>query len=114
MWIAPGAVIATTQARYNMSLPTTMRTFPAISVTPAYNTGSSWQINVSGINNYAWTAAPTILDYDNGAAGNPIGASSICFLATASGISGSYIGLGSVPYMPTGVNTNQIILDAEI
>ena len=113
MWIAPGAIIATTQARYNISLPTTMRTYPAISVTPAYNTGSGWQINVTGIANFAWNAAPTILDSDNG---SPAGAAaaSICFMATSSGLSASYVGLGSVPYMPTGVNTNQLILDAEL
>ena len=110
-WEYSGAVTDGTTARINFYLPTAMRTQPSIAINPAYNTGSSWQINVTGITNYALTQAPTILGNDGAASG---GGNMIAIAFKSSGMSSAQYGLGAIPYTTTGTATNNFQFSAEL
>jgi len=110
-WEYSGAVTDGTTVRINFYLPTAMRTQPSIAINPAYNTGSSWQINVTGITNYALTQAPTILGNDGAASG---GGNMIAIAFKSSGISSAQYGLGAIPYATTGTATNNFQFSAEL
>jgi hypothetical protein len=110
-WEYSGAVTDGTTVRINFYLPTAMRTQPSIAINPVYNTGSSWQINVTGITNYALTQAPTILGNDGAAGG---GGNMIAIAFKSSGISSAQYGLGAIPYATTGTATNNFQFSAEL
>ena len=109
---ASGAIVSATTARINFNLPTAMRTQPSVAVNPVYNTGSSWQINLTGIANYALSQAPAILANDGAASGGG-NMFSISF-TTASTISSGDYGRGAVPYSTTGTATNNFQFSAEL
>jgi hypothetical protein len=109
---ASGAIISGTQARINFNLPTAMRTQPAVAVNPVYNTGSGWQINLTGIDNYALSEAPSILAVDGAASG---GGNHISVLfTTATTMSSANYGRAVVAYTPTGTATNNFQFSAEL
>jgi hypothetical protein len=89
-----------------------MRTQPAVAVNPVYNTGSGWQINLTGIDNYALSQAPAILTNDGAASGGG-NMFSISFTTATTMSSGNY-GRAVVPYSPTGVATNNFQFSAEL
>jgi hypothetical protein len=107
-----GVIVSATTAKINFNLPTAMRTQPTIAINPVYNTGSSWQINLTGIANYALSQAPAILANDGAASGggNMIAIS----FTTASTISSADYGRGAVPYSTTGTATNNFQFSAEL
>ena len=107
-----GAVVSATTARINFNLPTAMRTQPSVAVNPVYNTGSSWQINLTGIDNYALSQAPAILTNDGAASGGG-NMFSISF-TTASTMSSANYGRAVVPYSTTGTATNNFQFSAEL
>jgi len=107
-----GSVIGATSARINFNLPTAMRTQPSVALNPAYNTGSGWQINVTGVANYVLSQAPAVLSSDGAASGggNMV---SISF-TTASTITSGHVGLGAIPYATTNLATNNFQFSAEL
>jgi len=107
-----GAAVSGSTARINFNLPTAMRTQPSVAINPVYNTGSSWQINITGVANYALSQAPAVLSGD-GAAGGGGNMVSISFI-TASTISSADYGRGAVPYSTTGTATNNFQFSAEL
>jgi hypothetical protein len=109
---ASGAVVSAATARINFYLPTAMRTQPSVAVNPVYNTGSGWQINLTGITNYALSQAPAILTNDGAASGGG-NMFSISF-TTASTMSSADYGRAVVPYSPTGTATNNFQFSAEL
>ena len=109
---AAGAIVSATQARINFNLPTAMRTQPAVAVNPVYNTGSGWQINLTGIDNYALSQAPAIITNDGAASGGG-NMFSISFTTATTMSSGNY-GRAVVPYSPTGTATNNFQFSAEL
>ena len=106
IWGISGTIATGTTSYHRVAIPTVMRTSPAIAINPPYNTGSGWSINLSSITNSAFTAAPTIADYLNG--------TMVAFYAPITNIGGSYHCLNTDIYVPTGVNTNNIQLSAEL
>jgi hypothetical protein len=109
---APGAIISATQARINFFLPAAMRGTPAVAVNPAYNTGSGWQINLTGIDNYVLSEAPAILAVDAAASG---GGNHICIIfTTTTTMSSTNYGRGAVAYAPTGTATNNFQFYSEL
>jgi hypothetical protein len=109
---ASGAIVSASTARINFYLPTAMRTQPSVAVNPVYNTGSSWQINLTGIDNYALSQAPAILTNDGAASGGG-NMFSISF-TTATTMSSANYGRAVVPYSPTGTATNNFQFSAEL
>jgi hypothetical protein len=107
-----GAIVSATTARINFYLPTAMRTQPSVAVNPVYNTGSGWQINLTGIDNYALSQAPAILTNDGAASGGG-NMFSISF-TTATTMSSANYGRAVVPYSPTGTATNNFQFSAEL
>jgi hypothetical protein len=101
-----GYVASSGSVRWFFKIPVPMRTTPSIALNPVYNTGSSWQANLTGINNYAFTAAPSIGDYDGGL--------QLSILQSVSAISSSYFTLNVILYPTTGVNTNNFQISAEL
>jgi len=107
-----GVIISTSGARINFNLPTAMRTQPTVAINPVYNTGSSWNINLTGIDNYALSQAPTILAGDGAASG---GGNMIAILfTTASTLSSANYGRAAVAYSTTGTATNNFQFSAEL
>jgi len=106
IWGISGTIATGTSSYHRVAIPTVMRTTPSIALNPAYNTGSGWSVNLSSITNSAFTAAPTIADYLNG--------TMVAFYAPITNIGGSYHCLNTDIYVPTGVNTNNIQLSAEL
>jgi hypothetical protein len=101
-----GYVASSGSVRWFFKIPVPMRTTPSIALNPVYNTGSSWQANLTGIANYAFTAAPSIGDYDGGL--------QLSILQSVSAISSSYFTLNVILYTTTGVNTNNFQISAEL
>jgi len=100
-----GRITGLNQSVFTSNLPVSMRTYPAISLTPAYNTGSGWQTNLAGVSNAAWTSAPTQLSPE---------LNKFCFYVGTATWSGTYVGTSVQPYTPTGVAANYIELNAEL
>ena len=109
---ASGAIVSASTARINFNLPTAMRTQPSVAVNPVYNTGSGWQINLTGIDNYALSQAPAILTNDGAASGGG-NMFSISFTTAITMTSANY-GRAVVPYSPTGTATNNFQFSAEL
>jgi hypothetical protein len=107
-----GVIVSATTARINFNLPTAMRTQPSVAVNPVYNTGSGWQINITGVANYVLSQAPAVLGVD-GAAGNGGNMVSISFI-TASTIPSADYGRGAIPYATTNLATNNFQFSAEL
>jgi hypothetical protein len=106
IWGVSGTISTATTSYHRIAIPTVMRTSPSIALNPAYNTGSGWSVNLSSLTNSAFTAAPTIADYLNG--------TMVAFYAPINNVGTSYHCLNTDLYVPTGVNTNNIQLSAEL
>jgi hypothetical protein len=106
IWGIAGSIGSTTTSYFRMSIPTVMRTTPSIALSPAYNTGTGWSVNLSSLTNSTFTAAPTIADYTN--------ATMVAFYAPINAVSSTYFCLATDLYVPTGVSTNNIQLSAEL
>jgi len=106
IWGVSGTISTGTTSYHRVAIPTVMRTTPSIALNPAYNTGSGWSVNLSSLTNSAFTAAPTIADYLNG--------TMVAFYAPINNVGTSYHCLNTDLYVPTGVNTNNIQLSAEL
>jgi hypothetical protein len=106
IWGISGTIATGTTSYHRIAIPTVMRTTPSIALSPAYNTGGGWNINLSSITNSTFTAAPTIADYLNG--------TMVAFYAPITNIGSSYHCLNTDIYVPTGVSTNNIQLSAEL
>jgi len=100
-----GRISSTTQGYYTQELPTNLRTTPSIAANPAYNTGSSWHNNLSGVDNKAWSGAPVI-----GACSNNV----VTWYVTTAAWASGYVGMVTQPYTPTSVSSNYISYDAEL
>jgi len=101
-----GYVASGGNVRWFFKIPVPMRTTPSIALNPVYNTGSSWQANLTGINNYAFTAAPSIGNYDGGL--------QLSISQNISAISASYYTFNVILYPTTSVNTNNFQISAEL
>jgi hypothetical protein len=101
-----GRFTATTQATYTIALPVTMRSQPAVSISPAYNFSGGWYSNLAGITNYAWTSAPT--------ASTSFLLNNLTFYVSCSTITSSYVGLWTDPYCPTTASANYFAITAEL
>jgi hypothetical protein len=100
-----GRITGLNQSVFTSNLPVSMRAYPAISLTPAYNTGSGWQTNLAGVANAAWTSVPTQLSPE---------LNKFCFYVSTATWSGTYVGTSVQPYTPTGAAANYIELNAEL
>ena len=101
-----GYVASGGNVRWFFKIPVPMRTTPSIALNPVYNTGSSWQANLTGINNYTFTAAPSIGNYDGGL--------QLSISQNISAISASYYTFNVILYPVTGLNTNNFQISAEL
>ena len=106
IWDCTGLVTSTGGSIMMIPVPVTMRAYPSVSINPSYNTGSFWNINIPSINNYPLTATPYLASYSGGAC--------VPIVALHNTMPSSYIGLNCDFYCPTGTNTNNIILSAEL
>jgi hypothetical protein len=88
-----------------MNLPVDMRTSPSTALNPVYNTGSGWQSNLAGVDNRAWSSAPTQL--------SPQLNQTVFYVSTASWGS-QYVGMVVQPYTPTGASANFLEISAEL
>jgi hypothetical protein len=91
-----GYVSGAAQAIWKINAPVPMRTAPALSISPTYNTGSGWQVNVTAITNSALSSAPSVINYD--------GNTNLAIYCPIATISSSYYCLVCIPYCPTGTN----------
>jgi len=101
-----GQVSGNAYANWKVSCPVPMRSSPSISISPAYNTGSGWQINITSINNYAFTSAPSVGGYD--------GNTNLAINCNLSGVPSTYYCLTCIPYVPTGASANYIYFSSEL
>lgn len=106
LWDVVGMVTSTTNTMVRIPIPVPMRTTPTLALNPVYNTGGGWNINLSSINNYAFSSLPTVNTYNY----STIVSISVSHSAMATT---SYCLNGEV-YVPTGVATNNIQLSAEL
>jgi hypothetical protein len=100
-----GRITSTTQSIFTMNLPVDMRTSPSVAANPVYNTGSGWQSNLAGVDNRAWSSAPTQL--------SPQLNTAVFYVSTAAWPS-QYIGMVVQPYTPTGASANFLEISAEL
>ena len=100
-----GQVSGGNYAMWKINCPTPLRVAPSISISPAYNAGSGWQINITGLNNYAFTGNPSNGGYD--------GNTNLALNIPLSGVSSSYFCLTCIPYTPTGASANYIYFSSE-
>jgi hypothetical protein len=100
-----GYVAGTNYAVWKVNTPVSMRTAPALSISPAYNTGGGWNINVTSITNSTFTGAPSVINYD--------GNTNLGIYCPISTISTSYYCLACIPYCPTGTN-NYMYFSSEL
>ena len=100
-----GRITATNQSVFTMNLPVDMRTSPSTALNPVYNTGSGWQSNLAGVDNRAWSSAPTQL--------SPQFNTAVFYVMTASWPS-QYVGMVVDPYTPTGASANFLEINAEL
>ena len=100
-----GYVASSTNVRWFFKIPVPMRTTPSIALNPVYNTGN-WYANLTGIDNFSFTAAPSIGNYDGGL--------QLSISQNVSTISSSYFCLNVILYPVTGVNTNNFQFSAEL
>jgi hypothetical protein len=100
-----GYVASSNTVRWFFKIPVPMRTTPSIALNPVYNTGN-WYANLTGIDNFSFTAAPSIGNYDGGL--------QLSILQSTSAISASYYTFNVILYPVTGVNTNNFQISAEL
>ena len=101
-----GQVSGNAYAMWKVSCPVPMRSSPSISINPAYNTGGGWNINITGINNYPFTSAPSNGGYD--------GNTNLAINCNLSGVPSSYYCLTCIPYVPTGASAHYIYFSSEL
>jgi len=101
-----GQISGSNYVMLKVNCPTPMRSSPSISISPAYNTGSSWQINVTGITNYNFSGVPSNGGYD--------GNTNLAINCPVSGVSSSHYCLTGIPYVPTGAAANYIYFSSEL
>ena len=100
-----GYVASGGNVRWFFKIPVPMRTTPSIALNPVYNTGT-WYANLTGIDNFAFTAAPSIGNYDGGL--------QLSISQNISAISASYYTFNVILYPVTGLNTNNFQISAEL
>jgi hypothetical protein len=100
-----GRISSTTQSIFTMNLPVDMRTSPSVAANPVYNTGSGWQSNLAGVDNRAWSSAPTQLSPQLNQA---------VFYASTTAWGSQYIGMVVQPFTPTGASANFLEISAEL
>jgi len=103
-WNIVGRITSTTQSVFTMNLPVDMRTSPSVAANPVYNTGSGWQSNLAGVDNRAWSSAPTQL--------SPQLNQAVFYVSTTTW-SSQYIGMVVQPFTPTGASANFLEISAE-
>lgn len=102
-----GRISNQTQGLYTQPLPTPLRGSPTITANPAYNTGSSWNNNLSGVTNVTWTGAPTLYSWH-------ANKNSVEWYVAQTSIASGYVGMVIQPYANTGQSENYISFDAEL
>ena len=101
-----GQVSGSNYAMWKINCPTPLRAAPSISISPAYNAGGGWNINITGITNHAFTGNPTNGGYD--------GNTNLALNVPLSGVSSSHYCLTCIPYTPTGASANYIYFSSEL
>ena len=102
-----GRISNQVQGLYTQPLPTPLRGSPTITANPAYNTGSSWNNNLSGVTNVTWTAAPALYSWQ-------ANKNSVEWSVAQTSIASGYVGMVIQPYANTGQSENYISFDAEL
>jgi len=102
-----GRISNQVQGLYTQPLPTPLRGSPTITANPAYNTGSSWNNNLSGVTNVTWTGAPALYSWH-------ANKNSVEWSVAQTSIASGYVGMVIQPYANTGQSENYISFDAEL
>jgi hypothetical protein len=90
---------------FTMNLHVEIRTSPSVEANPVYNTGSGWQSNLAGVDNRAWSSAPTQLSPQLNQA---------VFYASTTAWGSQYVGMVVQAYTPTGAAANFLEISAEL
>ena len=102
-----GRISNQVQGMYTQPLPTPLRGSPTITANPAYNTGSSWNNNLSGVTNVTWTGAPALYSWH-------ANKNSVEWYVAQTSLASGYVGMVIQPYANTGQSENYISFDAEL